>query len=62
MNTPTYNGFYDLRWSRTVPADSEMYKDEDGVYHIDWDDFEAKMTRLPCFLLCNPQNPTGNMV
>ena len=63
MNTPTYNGFYgDLLWSRTVAADSEMYKDEDGVYHIDWDDFEAKMTPdCHAFLLCNPQNPTGNM-
>lgn len=63
MNTPTYNGFYgDLRWSRTVAADSEMYKDKNGVYHIDWDDFEAKMTPdCHAFLLCNPQNPTGNM-
>jgi len=62
MNTPTYNGFYtDLRLSRTLENDSEMYKDDDGVYHIDWDDFEAKMTPdCGAFLLCNPQNPTGN--
>ena len=62
MNTPTYNGFYtDLRLSRTLVNDSEMYVDDDGVYHIDWDDFEAKMTTdCGAFLLCNPQNPTGN--
>ncbi len=62
MNTPTYNGFYtDLRLSRTLVNDSEMYVDDDGVYHIDWDDFEAKMTPdCQAFLLCNPQNPTGN--
>ncbi len=62
MNTPTYNGFYtDLRLSRTLVNDSEMYVDEDGVYHIDWDDFEARMTPdCQAFLLCNPQNPTGN--
>ena len=62
MNTPTYNGFYtDLRMSRTLVNDSEMYVDDDGVYHIDWDDFEAKMTSdCGAFLLCNPQNPTGN--
>jgi len=62
MNTPTYNGFYsDVRWSRTVANDSEMYVDDDGVYHIDWDDFEARMTPdTRAFLLCNPQNPTGN--
>jgi cystathionine beta-lyase len=63
LNTPTYNGFYgDLRWSRTQINDSEMYKDDDGVYHIDWDDFEARMTPdTYAFILCNPQNPTGNM-
>lgn len=61
MNTPTYNGFYgDVKWSRTVANDSEMYL-EDGVYHIDWDDLEARMTRdTYAMLLCNPQNPTGN--
>ena len=63
LNTPTYNGFYgDLHWSRTEVNDSEMYKDDDGVYHIDWDDFEARMTPdCYAFILCNPQNPTGNM-
>ena len=62
MTTPTYNGFYgDLRWSRTLANDSEMYKDDDGVYHIDWDDFESRLTPdTRAFLLCNPQNPTGN--
>ena len=63
MNTPTYNGFYtDLRLSRTLVNDSEMYVDENGEYHIDWDDFEARMTSdCGAFLLCNPQNPTGNV-
>ena len=62
MNTPTYNGFYtDLRLSRTLINDSEMYVDDDGVYHMDWDDFESKLTTdCHAFLMCNPQNPTGN--
>ena len=62
MNTPTYNGFYtDLRLSRTLVNDSEMYVDSDGVYHIDWDDFESRLTPdCQAFLMCNPQNPTGN--
>lgn len=62
MNTPTYNGFYtDLRLSRTLVNDSEMYVDDNGVYHVDWDDFEARLTPdTRAFLLCNPQNPTGN--
>ena len=62
MNTPTYNGFYtDLRLSRTLVNDSEMYVDDDGKYQVDWDDFEARLTAdTGAFLLCNPQNPTGN--
>lgn len=62
MNTPTYNGFWtDLRWSRTVASESPMIKDSEGVYHMDWDDFESRLTPdTHAFLLCNPQNPTGN--
>ena len=62
MNTPTYNGFYtDLRYSRTLANENEMWKDSAGVYHIDWDDLEARMTPdTHAMLLCNPQNPTGN--
>ena len=60
MTTPTYNGFYsDLRFARNVAEDSEM-KVVDGVYEIDWDDFERRVQRVHAFILCNPQNPTGN--
>ena len=60
MNTPTYNGFYsDLRFTRTIAEDSEMYV-VNGRYEVDWDDFERRATRVNTFLLCNPQNPTGN--
>ena len=61
MNTPTYNGFYtDLRFARTVAEDSPMVVDADGRYSIDFDDFERRARRCNTFLLCNPQNPTGN--
>ncbi len=62
MMTPTYNGFYDdLTWTQTIKNESEMVF-EDGRYSIDWDDFEARMTPdTHCLLLCNPQNPTGNV-
>ena len=61
MNTPTYDGFYnlDLRHTRTVAEESRMQV-VDGRYRIDWDDFERRATRTNTFLLCNPQNPTGN--
>jgi cystathionine beta-lyase len=60
LTTPTYNGFYyDLRFTRTVAEDSEM-KLVDGRYSIDFEDFELRAARANVFMLCNPQNPTGN--
>ncbi len=60
--TPTYNGFYsDLKWSQTEASESVMIF-KDGNWSIDWDDFEARMTPdTHALLLCNPQNPTGNV-
>jgi cystathionine beta-lyase len=60
LTTPAYNGFYsDLRFTRTVPEDSPMTL-VDGHYSIDFDDFELRARRVNAFILCNPQNPTGN--
>ncbi len=62
MMTPTYNGFYsDLTRSQTIKNESVMIF-ENGRYTVDWDDFEARMTSdTHSLLLCNPQNPTGNV-
>ncbi len=61
MMTPTYDGFYgDLRFARTVPDDCEMVVDAEGRYSVDFDDFERRAQRCNSFILCNPQNPTGN--
>ncbi|MDA1081674.1 MAG: aminotransferase class I/II-fold pyridoxal phosphate-dependent enzyme [Gemmatimonadetes bacterium] len=60
LATPTYNGFYsDLRYTNTLAEDSPM-KLVDGRYSIDWEDFELRAARSNAFILCNPQNPTGN--
>ena len=60
LTTPVYDGFYgDLRFTRTVPEDSPM-RLVDGRYSIDFDDFERRARRANAFILCNPQNPTGN--
>ena len=32
---------------------------EEGAYHIDYEDFEAKAKEAKLFLLCSPHNPTG---
>jgi cysteine-S-conjugate beta-lyase len=60
LTSPVYNGFYaDLRFTRTVAEDSPMTL-VDGNYSIDFDDFERRAERAQVFILCNPQNPTGN--
>jgi cystathionine beta-lyase len=62
MTTPVYNGFYsDLRYLGLVAEESPM-KLVDGRYAIDFDDFERRISHeTNVFLLCNPQNPTGNV-
>jgi cystathionine beta-lyase len=60
MTTPIYNGFYgSQRFARVVAEESPMHL-QDGRYAIDWEDFERRVSRCNVFLLCNPQNPTGN--
>lgn len=61
LTTPTYNGFYgDLSKAGTLPSESPMHL-VGGRYVIDFDDFERRISAdTKTFLLCNPQNPTGN--
>ena len=42
---------------------NELYLGEDNRYHIDFDDFENKITenKVKLFLLCNPHNPVGRV-
>ena len=62
LNTPTYNGFYgDLTYTGTRPEENQL-KLVDGRYSIDFDDFERRISHdTNVFILCNPQNPTGNV-
>jgi cysteine-S-conjugate beta-lyase len=61
LNTPTYNGFYgDLTYTGTV-AEENPLKLVNGRYSIDFEDFERRISNdTNTFILCNPQNPTGN--
>ena len=61
LNTPTYNGFYsDLRESQTLAEESPM-KFVNGRFEMDFDDFERRISiDTHSYILCNPQNPTGN--
>jgi cystathionine beta-lyase len=61
LQTPTYNGFYsDLTASQTKAEESPL-KFVNGKFQMDFDDFERRISYdTHTFILCNPQNPTGN--
>lgn len=61
LQTPTYNGFYgDLTASQTL-AEEVPLKVVNGQYAMDFEQFEKQISvDTNSFILCNPQNPTGN--
>ncbi|MDP2053732.1 MAG: aminotransferase class I/II-fold pyridoxal phosphate-dependent enzyme, partial [Acidobacteriota bacterium] len=61
LQTPTYNGFYsDLTASQTKAEDVPL-KFVNGQFAMDFDEFERRISiDTHSFILCNPQNPTGN--
>ncbi|MEZ5291937.1 MAG: aminotransferase class I/II-fold pyridoxal phosphate-dependent enzyme [Vicinamibacterales bacterium] len=62
LTTPTYNGFYgDLRATQTIAEEVLLKKSPDGRFSFDFDQFEKQISvDTNTFILCNPQNPTGN--
>lgn len=59
IQTPVYSEFYDVTeaWDRVVVENQLV--EEDGVWKIDFEDFEKKVKECKIFLLCNPHNPLG---
>lgn len=59
IQTPVYSEFYDVTeaWGRTVLENQLVEKD--GVWGIDFEDFERKAKQAKIFLLCSPHNPLG---
>jgi cystathionine beta-lyase len=61
VNTPTYDGFFhDFDVTGNIPNENPLKMTGDR-YSIDFVDFERRIDRdTKAFILCNPQNPTGN--
>lgn len=61
LQTPVYDGFYtDLTFTGTRAEESPL-KVVDGKFSMDFEDFERRIGHdTNTFILCNPQNPTGN--
>lgn len=57
--TPVYSEFYDVTesWGREV-VESPLVE-RDGVWSVDFEDFERKAKEAKLFFLCSPHNPLG---
>ena len=63
IQTPVYSEFYDVTeaWEREVVENKLV--EENGTWHIDFEDFEkkAKDPNTKLFILCSPHNPCGRV-
>ena len=61
IQSPVYHVFYYviLDNDRKVLENELIY--EDGVYRIDFDDLDEKLSKVDLMILCNPQNPVGKI-
>lgn len=64
LHTPYYMGFSgDIDALGRVPVYSELRKDKNGIYRMDFEDMEEKIQANNCHLavLCSPHNPAGRV-
>lgn len=64
LHSPTYIGFtFSLKNSGYDIVHSELQKDANGVYRIDYEDTERKIVEnhIHAAIFCNPHNPTGRV-
>jgi cysteine-S-conjugate beta-lyase len=63
VQTPVYPPFLSAPGNASsLLQESELVRDAQGVYSIDWDSFNAAITpQTRLFILCNPHNPVGRV-
>lgn len=64
LHTPFYMGFsMDIQELGRVAVYSELKKDAQGVYRMDYEDMDAKLKESHCHLaiMCSPHNPCGRV-
>ena len=64
LHSPTYIGFMGTMQNtgRKIVL-SDLVKDEDNVWRMDYDDMEKKIAdhHIHCVIFCSPHNPTGRV-
>jgi cystathionine beta-lyase len=62
VQSPTYNAFYSDITNVGCKAEDSPLKLVDGHYSMDFEDLERRIAHdTNTLILCNPQNPTGNV-
>ena len=61
LQTPVYGDFFDAIAGSNYTAVENKFIEKDGVWSVDWADFEEKLDVVQAFLLCNPHNPLGKV-
>lgn len=64
VHSPTYIGFTNtLKNNGYDIIHSALYKDEDGVWRMDYKDMEEKIVKhhIHAAIMCSPHNPTGRV-
>ncbi len=59
IQTPVYSEFYDITEASNRQVVENQLVEQDGVWTIDFEDFEKNVKECRIFLLCNPHNPLG---
>ena len=59
IQTPVYSEFYDIPEAIGRVVVENPLVEENGSWHVDYEDFERKVKECKVFLLCNPHNPLG---
>ena len=64
LHSPTYIGFTaSLKNNGYKMIHSELKKDAEGIYRMDYEDMEAKIRKyhIHAAIMCSPHNPTGRV-
>ena len=64
VHSPTYIGFTKVMENNGYRAVlSPLYRDQDGVWRMDYEDMEKKLSANPihCAIFCSPHNPSGRV-
>ena len=59
IQTPVLFRFYDIPEAIGRVVVENPLVEENGSWHVDYEDFERKVKECKVFLLCNPHNPLG---